>query len=69
MANPTERVPLGSTAVRVTRLGLGCAPLGNLYAPVSETDARGAVDAAWEHGLRFFDTAPSTGTGFGAPAG
>ena len=63
MADATERVGLGSTAVQVTRLGFGCAPLGNMYEVVTDTDAATAVDAAWEQGLRFFDTAPLYGHG------
>ncbi|TMM16806.1 MAG: aldo/keto reductase, partial [Actinobacteria bacterium] len=39
-------------------LGLGGAPLGNLYRPVSEAEARATVDAAWTAGVRVFDTAP-----------
>jgi D-threo-aldose 1-dehydrogenase len=49
--------------VRVTELGFGAAALGNLYAPVSDEDARAAVDAAWAGGLRYFDTAPHYGLG------
>jgi D-threo-aldose 1-dehydrogenase len=49
--------------VRVTRLSLGCAPLAGLYAPVAESDARAAVDAAWDAGIRAFDTAPRYGLG------
>jgi D-threo-aldose 1-dehydrogenase len=44
-------------------LGLGCAPLGGLYSPVSEDDARATIDRAWELGLRAFDTAPLYGSG------
>jgi D-threo-aldose 1-dehydrogenase len=58
-----EQVSLGSTGVRVSRLGLGCAPLGNLYSELTEAEARGAVDGAWDAGLRFFDTAPLYGHG------
>jgi len=56
-------VPLGRTALRVTRLGLGCAPLGNMYAPITDGDAQATVDAAWDAGLRWFDTAPLYGHG------
>jgi D-threo-aldose 1-dehydrogenase len=49
--------------VTVTRLGLGCAPIGGLYEPVSEADAHAVVDRAWGHGLRLFDTAPLYGSG------
>jgi D-threo-aldose 1-dehydrogenase len=45
------------------RLGLGGAPLGNLFAVVSEGDARALVDAAWASGCRSFDTAPHYGHG------
>ncbi len=45
------------------RLGLGGAPLGNLFAPVSEHDAPATVDAAWATGCRSFDTAPHYGHG------
>jgi D-threo-aldose 1-dehydrogenase len=47
----------------LTPLALGGAPLANLYTEVSEEDARGVVDAAWERGIRFFDTAPHYGLG------
>ncbi|MET9316243.1 aldo/keto reductase [Kribbella sp. NPDC003505] len=45
------------------RIGLGGAPLGNLLGEVHETDAVAAVDAAWEEGWRYFDTAPHYGLG------
>ncbi len=45
------------------RLGLGGAPLGNLFAPVDDTQARALVDAAWAGGCRSFDTAPHYGHG------
>ena len=45
------------------RLGLGCAPLGNLYEPVADDEAAATLDAAWEAGIRFFDTAPLYGSG------
>ncbi|NUT49151.1 MAG: aldo/keto reductase [Saccharothrix sp.] len=46
-----------------SRLGFGGGPIGNLYAEVSDRDARGALDAAWEAGVRYFDTAPHYGLG------
>lgn len=48
---------------RLTELGLGAAQLGNLARMTSDEDARGAVDAAWESGVRYFDTAPHYGLG------
>jgi D-threo-aldose 1-dehydrogenase len=49
--------------IDLSPLSLGGAPLGNMYTPVSEEDARATVDAAWERGIRFFDTAPHYGLG------
>ncbi len=46
-----------------SRLGLGGAPLGNLFAPVPDTEARALLDAAWASGCRSFDTAPHYGHG------
>lgn len=60
---PTERVALGRTSLRVTRLGLGTAPLGGLYRALADDDAAGTVARALELGLRFFDTAPQYGHG------
>ena len=45
------------------RLGLGGAPLGNLFEAVSDGEARGLVEAAWASGCRSFDTAPHYGHG------
>ncbi len=45
------------------RLGLGTAPLGGLFAEVSQQTATDTVDAAWGLGVRFFDTAPLYGSG------
>lgn len=49
--------------MRFTPLGFGAAPLGNLYTAVSDEQARAALDAAWEEGVRYFDTAPHYGLG------
>jgi D-threo-aldose 1-dehydrogenase len=47
----------------LTEISLGCAQLGNLYAPITDDEARATVDAAWEQGIRYFDTAPHYGLG------
>lgn len=47
----------------LTELGLGVSQFGNLYRPTSDEDAAGAFDAAWEGGIRYFDTAPHYGLG------
>ncbi|WP_329002203.1 aldo/keto reductase [Kribbella sp. NBC_00709] len=45
------------------RVGLGGAPLGNLLGEVSDAEAVAAVNAAWDEGWRYFDTAPHYGLG------
>ena len=67
----SETVPSPSTALvtrnlprtgqALTTLGMGCAPLGSWYKRVSDADARATVDAAWNVGVRLFDTAPFYG--------
>ena len=44
--------------VPLTRMGFGGAPLGNLFRKVSDEDAQAALQAAYDAGIRFFDTAP-----------
>lgn len=56
-----DRIDNGGIAF--TELGFGTAPLGNLYRAVSDEDAQAALDAAWEAGCRYFDTAPLYGLG------
>lgn len=45
------------------RLGYGTAALGNLFHEVSDDEATAVVEAAWEGGIRYFDTAPHYGLG------
>ena len=44
-------------------LGMGGAPLGNLFARIAEPDAAATTQAAWDAGIRHFDTAPHYGAG------
>ena len=44
-------------------MGLGCAQLGNLYTAIDDRTATATVDAAWDAGVRYFDTAPHYGLG------
>ena len=55
----------GRTArpVTLTRMGFGGAGLGNLYRAVPEPEAQATLDAAWDAGIRYFDTAPQYGLG------
>ncbi|WP_079049240.1 aldo/keto reductase [Streptomyces torulosus] len=52
-----------NTAVDLTELGFGASVIGNLYRTTSAADASAAVDAAWDAGIRYFDTAPHYGLG------
>ncbi|HEX8858182.1 MAG TPA: aldo/keto reductase [Actinomycetes bacterium] len=54
---------LGRGGVAVTTLGFGGAPIGNLFQAVEDATAASAVEAAWQAGVRFFDTAPHYGLG------
>jgi D-threo-aldose 1-dehydrogenase len=49
--------------VPLTRMGFGGAVLGNLYRKISEEDALAALQAAFDAGIRHFDTAPQYGLG------
>ena len=44
-------------------LGFGAAPLGNMFRDIPEAEAIATVDAAWDQGIRFYDTAPFYGAG------
>jgi D-threo-aldose 1-dehydrogenase len=46
-----------------TELGFGTAPLANLYRAISDDDAQAVLTAAWDVGVRHFDTAPLYGLG------
>jgi len=61
--DPTQRRTLGRTGVEVTQLGFGCASIGELNLLIDEAVAVDAVRAAWDHGIRYFDTAPWYGRG------
>lgn len=47
----------------VPALGYGAANLGNLFRALTDDQAWAVLDAAWESGIRFFDTAPHYGLG------
>lgn len=52
-----DKLPAG------TVLGFGTAPLGNMFRNIPEAEAAATVDAAWQQGIRYFDTAPFYGAG------
>jgi len=46
-----------------TRIGFGTAPLGNMFRDIPDAEAEATLDAAWNDGIRYFDTAPFYGAG------
>ncbi len=44
-------------------LGMGGAPLGNLFTAIPDALATAAIETAWDAGIRHFDTAPHYGAG------
>ncbi|WP_406152803.1 aldo/keto reductase [Streptomyces sp. NBC_01023] len=58
-----RRNKIGNSTVDITELSFGAAGIGNLFTPVDPAEAAEAVDAAWEVGIRYFDTAPHYGLG------
>lgn len=61
--DPNSRRRVGQTSLEIPVLGLGTCPLGGVYAAIDEADARATYDAAWDAGLRLYDTAPWYGLG------
>ncbi|MEV4016141.1 aldo/keto reductase [Nonomuraea angiospora] len=52
-----------NTSVELSELGFGASVIGNLYRVTPAPDAAAAVEAAWDAGIRYFDTAPHYGLG------
>jgi D-threo-aldose 1-dehydrogenase len=63
MPKDFERRRVGKTSLSVPTFGYGSAHLGELYNLVTEEDAKATIDAAWNAGVRLYDTAPWYGLG------
>ncbi len=63
----TDKRQLGQTGVCVSTLGLGTAPLADLYGSVPESQAVETIQLCMELGITYFDTAPLYGnqSGYG----
>lgn len=55
--------PVGATPLELPVFGFGSAHIGELYAKVAEDDSRATLQAAWDAGVRYYDTAPWYGRG------
>ena len=62
-ASPLPTRKLGRANVSVSTLGLGTAPLGDLWDVVEEAEAGALLNDAWDGGVRYFDTSPWYGKG------
>ncbi|PVE98700.1 aldo/keto reductase [Microbacterium sp. TPD7012] len=70
MSGPERRVSTsadtgerGHALTGIPALGYGAANVGNLFRALSDDDAWAVLDAAWESGIRYYDTAPHYGLG------
>lgn len=58
-----SRRDIGKTALALPVFGLGTAHLGELYAVLPEAQAQATLNAAWDAGVRYYDTAAWYGRG------
>ncbi|MDM7932930.1 aldo/keto reductase [Tabrizicola sp.] len=54
---------LGLNGPNVSALGLGCLSFGGMFGPTTEAESLRTLDAAWDHGIDFLDTANGYGKG------
>jgi D-threo-aldose 1-dehydrogenase len=54
---------LGQTDLTLSEVGFGTVPVGNMYHTIDDAQAHGALRAALDAGINFFDTAPFYGYG------
>ena len=59
----SARRRVGTTSLELPVFGFGAAHLGELYTLVDEANSRATLDAAWDAGVRYYDTAPWYGRG------
>lgn len=58
-----NKVKLGKAGLETSSLSLGTAGIGNLFHEVTEEDAHDTMQASFDAGVRYFDTAPHYGLG------
>jgi L-galactose dehydrogenase len=56
-----ERRQLGQTALRVSIVGFGASPLGNVFRQTDPKEGAAAVHAAIDYGINYFDVSPYYG--------
>jgi D-threo-aldose 1-dehydrogenase len=61
--DPFKLRNLGRSGLLVPQMGFGGAPLGDIFEKIPEDDADATLSAAWNAGIRYYDTAPWYGRG------
>lgn len=61
--NPFDLRALGRTDLKIPAFGFGTAPIGELFEKISESQSHATLQAAWESGIRYYDTSPFYGHG------
>ncbi|WP_159715393.1 aldo/keto reductase [Geminicoccus flavidas] len=61
--DPIARRRMPRSGLEVTQIGYGAAPIGNFLQPITEETSAAMIAAAWDAGVRYFDTAPLYGHG------
>ena len=61
--DPVAKRKWPRSGLETTVMGFGAAPIGNIFRPISEEDSGALIKAAWDAGVRYFDTAPMYGHG------
>lgn len=60
---PDALVKFGRVDLKVTAFGFGTAPIGNIFREIDEQTSEEMIQASWDAGVRYFDTAPMYGHG------
>lgn len=63
MSRHNQKISLKRVPLEITRLGLGTAPLGGMFATVAESESDELINTAFDLGINYFDTAPLYGYG------
>jgi D-threo-aldose 1-dehydrogenase len=61
--NPFATRQLGKTGLHLPALGMGGATLGNIFGVIDDAQSDATLAAAWDAGIRFYDTSPWYGRG------
>jgi D-threo-aldose 1-dehydrogenase len=61
--DPANKKRFGRAGFEVTSFAFGTAPIGNIFRPIDDATSDAMIQASWNAGVRFFDTAPMYGHG------